>query len=134
MVCGDSRSYFLLAYSYCWHGPLYILTHTPVNFAHIIDSQMMSLYSYTFCAGISSSTAIEARKCRIPFDLRSEARYRSISTKVGDDLGIPSAVVFFGALRCLVHVCARTRKCCTGEDHFTCTTPWLRRGIDRASV
>lgn len=40
------------------------------------------------------STAIGLRKYRIPSDLRSQAECRSVSTKVGDHLGIPGAAVF----------------------------------------
>lgn len=40
------------------------------------------------------STAIEPVKYCIPSDLQSQVRYRSVSTKVGDHLGILGAVVF----------------------------------------
>ncbi len=39
------------------------------------------------------STAIGLRKYRIPSDLRSQAQYRSVSTMVGDHMGIPGVVV-----------------------------------------
>lgn len=42
-----------------------------------------------------SSTAIGLRKYRIPSDLRSQAEYRSVSTMVGDHMGILGVVVFF---------------------------------------
>lgn len=41
------------------------------------------------------STAIGSRKYRIPSDLRSQAGYRSVSTMVGDHMGILGVVVFF---------------------------------------
>lgn len=49
-------------------------------------------YSVTSC--ILVSTAIGLRKYRIPSDLRSQAEYRLVSTKVGDHLGILGVVVF----------------------------------------
>lgn len=49
-------------------------------------------YRGTKC--ILVSTAIGLRKYRIPSDLRSQAEYRLVSTKVGDHLGILGVVVF----------------------------------------
>jgi hypothetical protein len=40
------------------------------------------------------STAIGLGKYRIPSDLRSQAKYRLVSTMVGDHMGILGAVVF----------------------------------------
>lgn len=50
--------------------------------------------AYKLLKCILVSTAIGLRKYRIPSDLRSQAQYRSVSTMVGDHMGIPGVVVF----------------------------------------
>lgn len=54
----------------------------------------MSGPAYSVTLSILVSTAIGLRKYRIPSDLRSQAEYRLVSTKVGDHLGILGVVVF----------------------------------------
>ena len=54
-----------------------------------------------------TSSAIGQRKYRIPSDLRSQALYRSVSTMVGDHMGILGAVVFiFLSDNCLLSLFA----------------------------
>ena len=47
------------------------------------------------CKTNFSATAIHTRTFRIPSDLRRQAGNGSVSTMVGDHMGILSAVVFF---------------------------------------
>lgn len=57
----------------------------------------LKLASLGFIGSLTSylvSTAIGLRKYRIPSDLRSQAQCRSVSTMVGDHMGIPGVVVF----------------------------------------